>query len=64
MPADDKPDGRPSGDSEPVAPPGGGKNDPEAAERAEDEVDRLRGGFDEKAVEKAREQLGRMRDRT
>jgi hypothetical protein len=50
-----------SDETEPVAPPGSGKNDPEAAQRAEDEVDRLRGGPEERAVDHARDELSRLR---
>ena len=50
-------------EDDPVAPPGSGKNDPEAAQRAEDEAERLRGGPEEKAVDKAREQLSRLREK-
>ena len=39
------------------------KDDPEPAQRAEDDAERLRGGPEEKAVDKAREQLSRLRER-
>ena len=46
----------------PAAPPGSGKDDSEAAQRAEDDADRDRGGPDENAVEQARRQLSRLRE--
>jgi hypothetical protein len=63
VPPIEEPTERDAEESDPVAPPGSGKNDPEAAQRAEDDADRLRDGPEEKAVEHAREQLSRLRDR-
>ena len=48
--------------TDPAAAPGSGKNDSEAAQRAEDDADRDRGGPDENAVEQARKQLSRLRE--
>jgi len=48
-------------EKDPVA-PGSPKSGSEAAQSGEDEVDRDRGGPDEKAVEQARKQLSRLRD--
>ena len=55
----DEPDEQKPG---PVGPPGSGKDDSEAAQRAKDEADRDRGGPDENAVEQARRQLSRLRE--
>jgi hypothetical protein len=63
VPRDGDPGGQTSNEDDPVAPPGSGKNDPEAAQRAEDDRERERGGPEEKAVDNAREQLSRLRER-
>ncbi|MBN1528685.1 MAG: hypothetical protein JW895_06460 [Thermoleophilaceae bacterium] len=45
-----------------AAPPGAGKDDPEADQRANDEADTQDEGPGEDAVEKAREELKRVRE--
>jgi hypothetical protein len=45
-----------------TAPPGSGKDDPEADQRANDEADLEDEGYDDSAVERAREALKRVRD--
>jgi hypothetical protein len=49
-------------EKEDPATPGSGKDDPEADERANDEADREDEGYDESAVERAREALKRVRE--
>ncbi len=63
MPRTEEPEDQALDKDDPVAPPGSGKRDPEAAQRAEDEMERERGGPEDKAVDNAREQLTRLRER-